>query len=144
MTLVEVLVASVLLGVGVAGLVSSATLAMRNQQRSEHRAMAVCLAQEVLSQVDVAGAHTWVETRPMEGTESRDDIALRWTLAIEQTSVAELHSVRVSIEWLAPGDSGRIELETLLNDYEAVSTLPQNQRRDERPKEAGPDAGKRR
>src|SRR5207244_3145305 len=60
MTLVEVLVATVILGAGITGLLSAATLAMRNQDRSEKRAQALYVAQEKLSEVELIGAHVYM------------------------------------------------------------------------------------
>src|SRR5262245_47803944 len=73
MTLIEVLTASVLLGVGVAGLMSTATLAMRNQQKVEQRSVALCLAQEKMSEIDMIGPHVWLLGRPMSGSEERNN-----------------------------------------------------------------------
>src|SRR5688572_472365 len=67
MTLIEVLVATTLLGVGVTALLSAATLGLRNQQRSELRAMALCVAQEKLSEIELIGPHVWLLARPSSG-----------------------------------------------------------------------------
>ena len=118
MTLVEVVVATVILGVGVAGLMSAATLGMRNQQKSEMRAAALCLAQQKLGEVDLIGAHVWMLARPTSGEEELAGHTYRWTLKIEQQPVGELFAVRVQVEWPGPG-GGSVELETWLNDYAA-------------------------
>ena len=71
MTLIEVLAATVLLGVGVVGLISVATLAMRNQQRTEQRASALCLAQEKLADVELVGPHVWMLGYPTQGSQEQ-------------------------------------------------------------------------
>lgn len=121
MTLVEVVVATVILGVGVAGLMSAASRGMRNQQKSEMRAAALQMAQQKLSEVDLIGAHVWMLARPMSGEEALGAQTYRWTLKIEQQSVGELFAVHVKVEWAGPG-AGSVELDTWLNDYEAKAT----------------------
>jgi len=118
MTLVEVLVATVILGIGVAGLMSAASLSLRNQQRSELRAGALYLAQEKLSEVALGGAHVWLLGRPASGEAEVGGRAYRWTVEIQQQSVGELFAVQVRVDWPEPG-GGSVELETWLNDYEA-------------------------
>ena len=120
MTLIEALVASVLLGVGVAGLTSVATLAIRNQQRTERRASALCLAQEKLAEVELVGPHVWTLGHPARGIQEHGPAAYEWTVEIEQLGVGELFSVLVEVRWSGPG-GGRVALETWLNDYEAVA-----------------------
>ncbi len=120
MTLIEVLVASVLLGVGVTGLISVSTLSLRNQQRTELRSSALCLAQDKLANVELLGAHVWMLGHPTQGSERRGSAQFNWTITIEQLSVGELFSVRIEVRWLAPGSNGEITIETWLNDYEAV------------------------
>ena len=62
--LIEALVASVLLGVGVVGLMSAGTLAVRNQRQFEYRTAAMCLAQEKLAEVEVVGPNIWTLGNP--------------------------------------------------------------------------------
>lgn len=121
MTLIEVLVASVLLGAGVAGLISVATLAMRNQQHTELRATALCLAQEKLAEVELVGAHAWMLGHPTHGTRPIGGAVFTWTIRIEQLAVGELFSVQIELGWSGSGKGGSVELETWLNDYEAVT-----------------------
>ena len=118
MTLVEVLVASVILGIGVTGLMSAATMSMRNQQRAEQRAAALYIAQQKLAEVDLIGAHVWLLARPMTGTEEAGPVSYSWSLHIEQEQVGELFRVQIEVAWSGNG-GGSVELETWLNDYEA-------------------------
>ena len=129
MTLVEVLVASVLLGVGVAGLISTATLALRNQTRTDQRATALWLAQEKLADVEVAGPRIFALSQPSEGTEVRGRIAYTWSIDIERQLAGELFNVLVELRWTdASRRPGSIRLETLLNDYEAAALTAPEQR----------------
>ncbi len=136
MTLVEVLVASVLLGVGVAGLIFSATLGMRNQQRSEQRMAALYLAQEKLAAIEVVGPRFWSLAEPSRGTETRGNVAFEWSVQIEAMTEGELFDVKAEVSWLGPGGGGEVELETLLNDYEAAAMTAAGQDERESPVEA--------
>jgi prepilin-type N-terminal cleavage/methylation domain-containing protein len=119
MTLVEVVVATVIFGLGVAGLMSAAAAGMRNQQKGEIRAAALGVAQQKLSEVDLIGAHVWMLSRPTTGEETLGEQTFRWTLTIQQQPVGELFAVRAQVEW--PG-GGNTALETWLNDYGAKTT----------------------
>ena len=121
LTLFEVLVAWVLLGVGVAGLLSVASLAMRNQQRVEQRTTALYLAQEKLAEVELFGPHVWMLGHPLEGTRPQSGVEYEWSLQIDQFAVGELFAVNVNVRWSTPGGGGAVSLETWLNDYEAVA-----------------------
>jgi Tfp pilus assembly protein PilV len=119
LTLIEALVSSVLLGVGVAGLMSAATVGLRNEQKMEQRTFALYLAKAKLAQVETVGPHIWSQSEPMKGTETQKGIVYDWTISIDQLSAGELFDVRVTTDWAGPTGQGTIELETWLNDYEA-------------------------
>ncbi len=142
MTLVEVLVASVLLGIGVTGLISVATLTLRNQQRTEQRAAALYLAQETLARVERLGPHVWMLGHPTQGTRQGPGVVYQWTLHIEQLAAGELFSVSVEVGWSVRGGGGTVELETWLNDYEAVAMTPEEEREQPTPGEK-PEAQRR-
>lgn len=131
MTLVEVLVASVILGVGVAGLMFAATLGMRNQQQAELRIAACFLATGKLGEIEAVGPHTYSLTRPTTGNEILGDAAYKWTAQIVEQTEGELFRVTVMVDWHGSGGSGSVAFETLLNDYEAaVAELFDEQQRE--------------
>ncbi|MBI4580637.1 MAG: prepilin-type N-terminal cleavage/methylation domain-containing protein [Planctomycetes bacterium] len=118
MTLVEVLVAAVLLGVGVAGLLSAASLSMRNQQRSEQRSVGLALAQEKMAEVELLGADNWLVGRPGEGVEDRSGVTYTWTTQIEQQqTLGPLYHVVVDVSWSTPSGGDGVQIQTLLNSY---------------------------
>lgn len=121
MTLIEVVVATVILGLGIAGLMSATAKGLRNQQKSEYRAAALALAEAKLSEVDLIGPHVWMLARPTSGDENVGAQTYHWTLSIEQRPVGELFVVRVEVEWAGAG-AGSVGLETWLNDYAAKVT----------------------
>ena len=121
MTLIEVLVASVLLGIGVVGLISVATLAVRNQQKVAQRAAALYLAQETLAQIELVGPHVWMLGYPTQGSQEHERVVYEWTARIEPLAPGELFSVLVEVRWSGSGSGGAVALETWLNDYQAVT-----------------------
>jgi general secretion pathway protein I len=120
MTLIEVLVSTVLLGVGVAGLLSVASLSLRNQQRVDQRTAALLLAQEKLAEIDMRGAAVWTQSEPMQGRQQQGQVLYTWQIEIDDLTAGELHSVLVTVNWSAPTSDGSVQLETWLNDYAAV------------------------
>ena len=124
MTLIEVLVATVLLGVGVTGLLSAGVLATRNQGRIDTRTAALWLANEKLSEVDMIGPHAWSVSRPLRGSERRGPRSFNWELDIDPQTVGELFIVTVTVRWTErTGYRGKVTLETWLNDYVAAAAL---------------------
>ena len=121
MTLVEVLAATVLLGVGVAGLMLSATLGVRNQQRTGHRTAALYLAQAKLAEIEATGPRIWSLSGQTQGSESIGEMSYEWSAMIELMGEGELYDVQVQVSWSGAGDSGSTELETYLNDYRAAA-----------------------
>lgn len=119
-TLIEALVASVLLGVGVVGLMSSVTLGLRNQLRSQHQTAALYLANAKLAEVETVGPYVWSLGYPTESSEDQGDVVYRWTLDIERMTPGELFRVCAQVDWSTTGDSGSVEMETWLNDYQAL------------------------
>lgn len=138
MTLVEALVATVILGIGVSGLLAGVTLGVRNQERSAQRAQALGVAQEQLAQVDLIGPHVWMLGRPTQGETQVGDRTYTWSLSITQQPVGELFSVTASVSW----DNGSVQLATMLNDYAAKSSMTPQQLKDRAaPSEANRNAG---
>jgi len=115
MTLVESLVAAVILGVGVAGMMSAAGMSLRNQQRFEQRSVAMALAQQKLAEIELAGADTWTVAGSSRGTEDRGGVNFIWTTELDQQNLPTLYKVTVKVSWSGPMVSDGVELQTLLN-----------------------------
>ncbi len=138
MTLVEVLVSAVLLSVGVAGMMSAASLSMRNQRQSELRSIGLALAQEKMTEIELLGPSGWTAARPGQGTEDRDGLAYSWSGRVEQLgAMGPLFQVTVQVNWSGPG-AGEIELQTLLNDYGELSTESTGQKDEAKPQDGAP------
>lgn len=120
-TLIEALVASVLLGIGVVGLLSAAVLSMRNSQRTEFSVTAMNVAREKMAEVQVKGPAMWVLGEKTHGLELHGEVSCEWSIAIEELTPGELHDVIVTVDWQTESMSGTVELETWLNDFQAAA-----------------------
>jgi len=136
MTLVEVLVATVLMGIGVVGLISAATQGMRRFDREEQRAVALGLIQEKLAEIEMIGPQVWMLARPESGTEQRGNAAYTWTTQIDEQQAGALFSVNITVSWAGPAGNGSVEIETWLNDYKARSASSAGERESGNPSEA--------
>ena len=103
LTLIEALVSAVLLGVGVAGLLSAATLSIRNEKRTENQTSAMYMAQSKLSQVELLGPHIYSLGEPTSGTENVDGVIYDWNIEIQQLTAGELFDVVITTNWKASG-----------------------------------------
>ncbi len=120
-TLVEVLVASVLLGIGVAGLIYAGTSSMRAGRRGYMAYAAEDVAAERMAAVRVMGPAGYSLAGEMKGTEERGDTSFSWEVEITRLSAGELHDVVVTVDYQSDGDSGQMVLETWLSDYAAAA-----------------------
>lgn len=120
-TLVEVLVAAVLLGIGVTGLIYAATSSMRSGRRAHLNAAARDVACEQMAAVQTMGPAIYTLAGEMKGSEDRGDTSFSWDIAITRLSAGELHDVVVTVEYQNGRDRGETTLETWLSDYPAAA-----------------------
>jgi prepilin-type N-terminal cleavage/methylation domain-containing protein len=111
-SLLEVMCAVVLLGIGLAGLTQGLTTALSSSKESERQTAAALLAAGQIEQLRARGYLTDGET---EG-EGAGGLALyRWKQTISRTDIDGLHEVVVAVE-LAKTSRPIYELRTLLFD----------------------------
>lgn len=95
-SLLEVLLAALILGLGLAGIMEGMTLALQSHGDSERSTTAILLADGLLEEICAAGL-------PPEGESEGDfgDLFPRyaWTRRVEPIEPAGLHEVRVAIRW---------------------------------------------
>lgn len=130
--------ATVLLGVGVAGLMSAATIGLRSQRSAEYRSTALYFAQEKMAELDMTGAGRWTQGYPTKGSEQRFGVDLNWTLALDALEIGQLYDVRLTVNWSAGGRTGQVALQTLLNDYRYL-TAESEEDREPLPDEVAPE-----
>ncbi len=116
-SLVEVMVAILILGVGVVGLTHGITAALVSNKESQLQTAAALLA---AGRIELLRADGWVEDGDDEG-EGEEGLALyRWRQSVTSTSIDGLHEVDVVVEHAKSGKT-LYELRTLLFDPYSIS-----------------------
>src|ERR1043166_1396935 len=111
-SLVEVMCAVLILGIGVAGLSHGITAALRSSKESELQTSAALLA---AGQIETLRAEGFVMDEETEG-DGGDDLSLfHWRQTVKSTQIDGLHEVTVVIEHARTGKA-IYELRTLLFD----------------------------
>jgi prepilin-type N-terminal cleavage/methylation domain-containing protein len=111
-SLVEVMCAILILGIGLVGLTHGMTAALRSSKESELQTAAALIA---AGQIETLRADGFVIDEETEG-DCSDDLSLyRWKQSVTSTSISGLHEVKVVVE---NSQSGKpiYELHTLLFD----------------------------
>jgi prepilin-type N-terminal cleavage/methylation domain-containing protein len=123
-SLVEILCAILILGVGLAGLVQGLTTALASNKESELQTVATFIA---AGRIDLLQADGFL----IEGEDSGpcDDLPMyQWRQSITRTSVEGLYDVQVTVEHAKTGDA-IFELRTLLFDPPLLPTSSETEER---------------
>ena len=136
-SLVEVMVAILILGVALAGLVQGVNTALLSNKESESQAAAALLA---AGQVEALRADAWgIEDGEKEG-DFGDELPLyQWRQTIRATSIEGLHEVTVVVE-NTNSSKAVYELKTMLFEKPYVTEEEEKARKD---KEKKREKGKR-
>jgi prepilin-type N-terminal cleavage/methylation domain-containing protein len=115
-SLVEVLCALLILGVGIAGVAQGITVALRSSKDSERQTTAALLAAGRIETLRAEGTFFAGEE---EGDFGKELAHLRWRQKITETAIEGLHEVTVTIEMPPSGEMANsaaelYELKTLL------------------------------
>lgn len=116
-SLVEVLCAILVLGVGLAGLVQGVTTALSSSKEAELQTTAALFA---AGQIETLRADGFVIEGESDGTCGPDLDAYQWRQIVSQTAIEGLFDVLVAIEHATTGKK-IYELETLIFDPLSVS-----------------------
>lgn len=136
-SLVEVMCAILILGVGVVGLTEGITAALRSSKESELQTTAALIA---AGQIETLRAEGYLVDGVTEG-ECGEGLALyRWTQSVTGANIDGLHEVVVEVKNSRSGQS-IYELRTLLFDPTTVSAPTDSRSRKDRSKQKG--AGRR-
>ena len=96
LSLIELLVAIVILSVGVVGVLRAFALATRYNYSAENETAAGLLAHDMLEEIRADGAVSeGIESGTFDGDQSR----FAWTRSVRKTEKDELYEVRVTISW---------------------------------------------
>ena len=116
-SLVEVMVALLILGVAVVGLTQGITTALRSSKDSEWQTTAAFLA---AGQIELLRADDFLQNGVTEGQGATGLSQYKWKQTVSSTSIAGLHEVAVEVQH-ASEKSPIYELRTLLFDPPAGS-----------------------
>jgi prepilin-type N-terminal cleavage/methylation domain-containing protein len=129
-SLVEVLCAILILGIGVAGMTQGVASALRSSKESELQTQAVLLA---ASRLEMLRAEGWYVEGEMEGTGPGALADFRWHESIQAADLEGLYEVSVTVRH-GERETPLYELKTLLFDPPVVaeSETEQDQRERDR------------
>jgi type IV pilus modification protein PilV len=137
-SLVEVVCAILVLGVGLVGLTQGVTTALSSSKESEVQTAAALLA---AGQIETLRAEGYLTEGEKESTEDDGLPGYRWRQTVTRTSIDGLYDVKVAVE---NAKSGRqiYELQTLLFDPPVYDT--QEDRKDRRDSDRSKRRGRKR
>ena len=124
-SLVEVMVAILILSVALAGLTRGLTTALSSSKESEVQTTAALLASELVETLRAEGGLLDGET---QGTFSGGLALYKWKETLSPSQIDGLHNVKVEIENSRTGQ-GVFELETMLFEPTADTTAKDKQRK---------------
>ena len=133
-SLVEVMCAILVLGIGVAGLTQGISTALGSSKESEVQSTAALLA---AGRMELLRADGYLTDGTREGSGDEGFSLYRWRETVSATSIDGLHEVEVAIE---NSKSGKLiyELKTMLFDPTSISVLDQPA-----PKKESPESSKK-
>lgn len=120
-SLIEVLVASLLLSAAVVVLCAVGTRSMTGVKLNRQYETAWDLLDRQLTMIDYMGVEEFIELRQMSGefnVAGADEAVYSWEAAIEEGQADNVYMVSVSISWGVPGRGGRVSAGTVLNGQE--------------------------
>lgn len=106
-TLLEVLVALVILGVALTALLSAEAAGVRLRSQSQELTLATFLAQARMTDVELAG---FPELGTREGDFGDAYPGYRWELTVSETPFPRVREVRLVVRWPAGTREERLEL----------------------------------
>ena len=124
-SLIEMLVASLLLSAAVVVLCAVGTRSMTGVKLNRQYETAWDLLDRQLTMIDYMGVDEFLEMRQMSGqfdVEGVGGAAYRWEVEIEEGDLDNVYVVSLSISWGVAGRGGRVSASTVLNGQEASET----------------------
>ena len=114
-TLVETIVATVLLSFSVLALAAGATRAMSNTKLNRQREVAASLADQQLAMIDKMGVEEFILMGQTEGVFEDYEPTYTWTVVTESDIIDYLYQVRVIISWTERKKNYSVAVDTMLN-----------------------------
>ena len=124
--LLDVLIAALLLGVGLAVTLSMASQALRAEQTGEWRLTASWLADEALAMVVAVGPAVYQQSEPMEGRFEPPFERFDWILELSRPSDWEAWNARATVSWQDRGGPMSVAIDTLIAPRQGDEDDPVN------------------
>ncbi len=112
--LLDVIIAALMLGIGLAVTLSTASMSLRSEVTGERRLTASWLADEALALVLATGPRSYLLREPMEGRFQAPFEDYDWTLEIHRPSDWEAWNVRATVGWQDRAGPMSVSIDTLV------------------------------
>lgn len=122
-TLVETIVATVLLSFSVLALAAGATWSMGNIRLNRQREVAAALADQQLTMIDKVGVEEFILLGQTEGVFEEYEPTYTWTVVTESDVIDYLYLVRVIISWTERNKNYSVAVDTMLNGKGLISQV---------------------
>jgi Tfp pilus assembly protein PilE len=122
-TLVETIVATVLLSLSVLALAAGATRSMSNTKLNRQREVAASLADLQLAMIDKIGVEEFILMGQTEGVFEDYEPAYTWAVVTESDIIDYLYQVRVIISWTERNKNYSVAVDTMLNGKGLLSQV---------------------
>jgi general secretion pathway protein I len=113
-TLLEVMIALAIVSVALVSLLALANRSIGVQSRLERLTQATLLAQRKMGEVEAAGKTDAVAAQATQGSFEPPFEEYRWRLAFEETPLAAVRRVTVTVAWGDEGRNERVEIDSFL------------------------------
>jgi len=126
LALLDVIVGSAMLAVGLAVIISMSSRSLSRQANAEHQITASWLADEILSMILVVGPDEYAKTYPDRGRFQPPFDTFTYEVEIEDESLYMPVSAVATVSWDAVGGVHSIHMETLIarRHGEVVERIP--------------------
>jgi Tfp pilus assembly protein PilV len=122
-TLVETIVATVILSLAVLGLAAIAAGAMGNTRQNRRREVAAGLADRQLTMIDQMGIEEFIQTDIMEGVFEDYDPPYAWSVVTQADIIDYLYQVRMTVTWTERNRQYSVVVDTMLNGKGLLTEL---------------------
>ena len=121
LTLLEVLVALVILAVGITGALRAFSMGLVTCKAAESYSLAALLAQQVASEIERTAD---LSSGPLTGDFGKDAPGYTWEADVQQATGTDLRRVRVTVLWDVGKRHRHLQLFTLLRPVEEEAPAP--------------------
>lgn len=117
-TLVETILASVILCAAVLALGAISSRSLMAMQLAEHKKVATALADRQMTLIDYIGIDEFVELGQMDGKVEHVEPEYRWQVTTESMEIDDLCKVNVTVSWAEWNRLYSVSVDTVLNTTE--------------------------